>query len=414
MDIQKMKVSDIKIGDWNPRETLKPGDPVFEELRLSLREFGMVQLLVWDKQSGMLVGGHQRLSVLIDEGVEEVDVCVVDYPPHKMKALGIALNKIQGCWNEEKLAALLQDLDQIPDFDVSLTGFEKPEIGALFDEYLAPDLDAVEEASESEGPPVTARGDLIPLGPHRLFCGDSGSEDDLRSLLGEQKIQLVYTDPPYNCAYDSSNRPVNNGDSRWRPIANDAMSQSEYELWLRNIFSCVKPFLDRGTPLYCWGGHRQFSHLGSTLTALGFHVSNVITWIKPCPSPGYGDYQMASEFAIYAWLKDGAAHRWYGPPTEVNVWESSRDSVSQLIHPSQKPVSLAQRAIKNSSQRGDLVFDGFAGSGSTIIAAQSLERVCYAVELDPLYCDAIARRYIKTFGRESVSPEVYARYGKEV
>jgi DNA modification methylase len=415
MKIIKVNVKDINPAPYNPRVDLKPGDPDYEKLDGSIKEFGCVEPLVWNERTGNLVGGHQRFKILQAQGVTEVDVSIVDLSLEREKALNIALNKIQGAWDEEKLAELLQELSQVPDFNVTVTGFDHAEINCLFDEFLTPNLDATGETPPESGTvSITQRGDLIQLGGHRLLCGDSGSTDYLKSLIGDQRVQMVFTDPPYGCSYDPSNRPVDGGSSEWIPIANDGLPQDEYEPWLRGILECAKPFLGAGAPMYLWNGHRQFGPMHSILTELGFHVSNVITWVKPFPNPGYGDYQMASEFCLYSWLKDGGAHRWYGPATESNVWESPRDGVSSLIHPSQKPASLAQRAIKNSSRKGDLVLDLFAGSGSLLVAAQSMERICCAMELEPSYCDAIVRRYIKTFGRESVSTDVFQRYWKEV
>jgi len=417
MEIRKVNVKDINPATYNPRVDLKAGDPAYESLKKSIETFGCVEPLVWNSSTRNLVGGHQRFKVLKAQGAEEVEVSVVNLSPEKEKALNIALNKIQGDWDQDKLADLLRELSQIPDFDCGLTGFEADEISRIFDEQLKTDLSLDPDSSDalnSEGPSITQAGDLIALGKHRLLCGDSGSVEDLRKLLGDSNVQLVYTDPPYNCAYDSQKRPVQTASvTKWKPIANDSMDQTAYEAWLAGIMKGVTPFLDQGAPVYLWNGHRQFGPMHSILTGLGFHVSNVITWVKPYPTPGYGDYQMQSEFCLYAWLLKGGGHKWYGPPTEANIWESPRDNIGELIHPSQKPVALAQRAIKNSSQRGDIVFDAFAGSGGTLVAAQSLERSCCAVELEPRYCDAIVRRFIKTFGSGSVSTEVLHKYAME-
>ncbi len=417
MNIRKIAMNSITPAGYNPRADLKVGDLEYEKLLRSIKEFGFVEPLVWNERTGNLVGGHQRYKILQAQGVTEIEVSVVDLPLEKEKALNIALNKVRGEWDENKLADLLRDLSRVPDFDCGLTGFDTDEINKIFDEQLKTDLSLDSDASDglnSEGPTITQPGDLISLGDHRLLCGDSGSVEDLRKLLGDSKIRLVFTDPPYNCAYDSQKRPVQTAsEAKWKPIANDSMDQAAYEAWLAGIMKGVTPFLDQGAPVYLWNGHRQFGPMHSILTGLGFHVSNVITWVKPYPTPGYGDYQMQSEFCIYAWLLAGGSHKWYGPPTETNIWESPRDNISELIHPSQKPVALAQRAIKNSSQRGNIVFDAFAGSGSTIIAAQSLERRCFAVEKEALYCDALTRRYIKTFGSGSVSAEVLDKYAPE-
>ncbi|HOG24448.1 MAG TPA: site-specific DNA-methyltransferase, partial [Candidatus Omnitrophota bacterium] len=411
MEIIKIETSKIRMAEYNPRVALKPGDSEFEKLDRSIKEFGFVEPAVWNKRTGNLVGGHQRLAVLKAQGVTEVEVSVVDLPLEKEKALNIALNKIKGGWDEEKLAGILQELSQVPDFDVSLTGFESVEISQLFDEYLTPDpeddFDLKKEAAEGIITPITQKGDLIELGRHRLLCGDSSSPEDLKRLLGDQKVRLLHTDPPYNCRYDSTCRPgQDKSDSKWKPIANDWAEQTDYEAWLAKFFETVKPHLAEGAPLYVWNGHRQFGPMHAILTNLGFHVSNVITWVKPSASPGYADYKMQSEFCLYAWLEGNGSHHWFGGNSESNVWECPRDAAHTLIHPTTKPVALAQRAIKNSSQRGDLILDCFAGSGSTIMAAQSMERVCCAMELEPAYCDAIVRRFIKKYGHESISAEI--------
>jgi len=417
MEIIKIETSKIRMAEYNPRITLKPGDTEFEKLDRSIKEFGFVEPAVWNKRTGNLVGGHQRLAVLKAQGVTEVDVSVVDLSLEKEKALNIALNKIKGDWDEEKLAEILQELSQVPDFDVALTGFESVEISQLFDEYLTPDPeDDFDLKKEAEGiiTPITQKGDLIELGRHRLLCGDSSSPEDLKRLLGDQQVHLLHTDPPYNCRYDSTCRPGQDESvAKWKPIANDWAKQEDYEAWLGKFFQAVKPHLAAGAPLYIWNGFRQFGPMHLILTGLGFHVSNVITWVKPCAAPGRGDYWMGSEFCLYAWLEGNGPHRWFGSKSETNVWEISRDGIADLIHPTQKPIALAQRAIKNSSERGNLVLDCFAGSGSTIMAAQSMERVCCAMELEPVYCDAIVRRFIKVYGRESVNAEILMRYGKE-
>lgn len=161
-----------------------------------------------------------------------------------------------------------------------------------------------------------------------------------------------------------------------------------------------------------WNGHKQFHAMYQILTGLGFHISCVITWAKPNFAIGYGDYNQQTEFCLYGW-REGVPHRWYGPTNETTLWESKRDPASQLCHPTQKPVALAQRAIRNSTLRDEVVLDLFAGSGSTLISAESLGRRCYCVEIDPRYCDVIVRRYIAFVGKDQASQEIRAHYVKE-
>src|SRR3954469_4938542 len=170
MKIARIAIARLNPAPYNPRLDLKPGDPEYERLRRSLDEFGCVEPLVWNRRSGHLVGGHQRLKVLVEGGATHADVSVVDLPPEREKALNIALNKISGGWDEAKLAQLLDELIKVPGFDIELTGFELPDVDALLAEHLAPqdagreeDFDA-EAALHEKGPVVTKPGDLIVLG----------------------------------------------------------------------------------------------------------------------------------------------------------------------------------------------------------------------------------------------------------
>ena len=165
--------------------------------------------------------------------------------------------------------------------------------------------------------------------------------------------------------------------------------------------------------MYMWNGFRQFGPMTQMLIDLGFHVSNIITWVKPSICISFSDYNFQSEFCIYGWFSGGESHRWFGSTNESNIWEVKRDNSNSRIHQNQKPVELAQRAIKNSSQRGDLVLDMFLGSGSTLIAAESLERRSCGIEIDPRYCDAIVKRCIAFMGRDKVSQEVLNKYCSE-
>ena len=418
MEIRKVSVSEINPAEYNPRRDLKPGDPDYEKLKRSIETFGYVEPLVWNDKTGNLVGGHQRLSVLVEQGVKDIAVSVVNLSLEKEKALNLALNKIQGDWDNEKLAILLEELDQLPDFDVGLTGFDVPEISILFDRYLSggeeDNFDIEKEAGEITEP-VTRRGDIIELGKHRIMCGDSANLEELRKLLQEKKADLVVCDPPYNVAYDDQQRPTGVEKKRkWNPIESDAMGQEEYETWLKEPLRNMEKFMGQGSPIYIWNGHRQFGPMHLMLNELGFHIGCVITWVKERFALGYSDYNQQSEFCLYGWKEGNGAHKWYGPTNETTVWEVSRDNSNTLIHPTQKPVALAQRAIKNSSKRGDIVLDMFLGSGSTLIASERLERACYGMEISPAYCDAIVRRYINYVGEENVSQAIRDKYMKEV
>jgi DNA modification methylase len=421
MEIRKVPISEINPAPYNPRVDLKPGDPAYEQLKSSMEQFGYVSPLVWNMRTKTLISGHQRLKLLKEQGCEEVEVSVVDLPLEKEKALNLALNKITGAWDQEKLAVLLDELCKVPEFDFTPTGFDMPEISGILDAQQAAaeednfDFDA---AIESIIEPVTKRGDLIELGFHRILCGDSSNPDDVNLLMAGCPANLLHTDPPYNVSYLGGNRP--NPDTRpkktrqWERIYSDNLSQDEYEIWLKKILTNAMLHMDKGAPFYIWNGHRQFGPMHLMLTELGAHISSVITWAKPSFAIGYGDYNQQTEFSLYGWLEDNGAHAWYGPTNESTLWQIKRDPTAEYIHPTQKPLALPQRAIRNSSKRGDIVLDLFLGSGSSLIAAQSLERRCFGIEIDPKYVDGIVRRYIAFVGKDQVSEAIRAKYFTEV
>ncbi|MBF0595766.1 MAG: DNA modification methylase, partial [Candidatus Omnitrophica bacterium] len=244
-----------------------------------------------------MVGGNQRLKALRDLGHKEVQVVYVDLTLEREKALNLALNKISGDWDKDKLAEIIDELTKVPDFDVELTGFDDKELSRILDEHLSNTEETfdAEKERQSVGEAVTKLGDIILLGSHRLLCGDSSKVEDVSKLLEGKKAALVFTDPPYNVNYSSGSRPAPDGQSsndveEWSKIKNDNMPQAEYEVWLGKVFSNLASSLGSGAAFYIWNGHRQFGPMHQLLTAQGCHISCVITWAKERFALGYGDY----------------------------------------------------------------------------------------------------------------------------
>ena len=205
MIIEKKNAADLLPADYNPRKDLQPGDPEYEKLKRSLQQFGYVEPVIWNKATGRVVGGHQRLKVLQDLGITEVDCVVVDMPEDQEKALNIALNKISGSWDNDKLALLIADL-QGADFDVSLTGFEAAEIDDLFsatDKKEGKD-DKFDLNAALEEATFVQQGDMWYVGRHKLYCADATSEEDVATLMDGKSANLVLTDPPYGVSFKSS------------------------------------------------------------------------------------------------------------------------------------------------------------------------------------------------------------------
>ena len=419
VNVETVLLSDYEGASYNPRLDLKPGDIEYERLEGSIDEFGFLELIVVNKRTKRIISGHQRVKILKKKGVTEIKAVVADFSPVKEKAANLALNKIRGDWDEDKLAVFLEELQKIPDFDVGLTGFDSSEISQLLDNYHEAkesddfDFDATVAAIKE---PVTQKGDLIELGPHRIFCGDTAQEASLRNVLGEDRIGLIHMDNPYGVSYDAKNRPgtrKDTSDPRWKAIQNDELKGKDHVDWFKQILITIKPFLKPSASFYFWDGFINFGPITQILVENGFHVSNVITWVKPTACPSFADYWFQSEFLLYGWLKSDIPHRWFGSNGESNVWKVDREPIRDLQHPTMKPTELARRAIKNSSVRGDIVFDGCMGAGFNLLACQQLNRVFRGIEIEPIYVDIAIHRYIRMFGRDSVSAEILKKYGKE-
>ncbi|MDP8212789.1 MAG: DNA methyltransferase [Candidatus Zapsychrus exili] len=419
MEIKKIPITEINPASYNPRKDLQPGNKEYEKLQKSIEEFGYVEPLVWNKSTGTLISGHQRLKILKAQGVKEVEVSVVDLSAEKEKVLNIALNKIEGRWDEKKLSGILFELTKMPDFEFELTGFELPELSQLLDRYQeikdGDDYD-FDAAINALGEIITKRGDIIELGWHRILCGDSSNKDDIKRLMANEAADLLYTDPPYNVNYYGGHRPHTKARPKkckhWVKVYQDNLSDQEYRDKLKSVLVNICEFLSPNAVSYIWNAHKNFGLMHDILIDLNFHVASVIVWAKPNFSISFADYSEQVEFCLYSWRCGNGAHPWYGK-NETTLWQIKRDPPTSLIHPTQKPVALASRALANSSKRGDFVADLYLGSGSTLISAESLGRRCFGMEIDPKFCDAIVRRYIAYVGKNKVSRDIVKRYLKE-
>ncbi len=422
MKTRRMPISRLQPADYNPRQDLKPDDPRYLALAKSLDEFGLVQPFVFNQRTGRLVSGHQRLKVLQARGETHAEVVVVDLPPGKERALNLALNKISGGWDRPKLASLLEELVKTPELDLDITGFETPEVDQLLAE-MAGRVDGQADfnpgaALNTDAAAVTQPGELLRLGlhgEHRLLCGDVTNPRHVAQLLQDMRARLLHTDPPYGVRYDPRNRPGAKGSAQKAPhprngrIQNDNLTPKRYASWFQKVADQWTEALAPGAPFYVWNGHRNFGLMSDLLRARGFHVSSVLTWAKESAAPSFGDYSEQTEFCLYGW-RGGARHAWHGPRNETTLWDINRDRTANYRHPTQKALALAERAIRNSSKRGDLVFDPFLGSGTTLVPAARLGRPCLGMEIEPKYCDVVMRRYIALAGRSAVSPEIAERF----
>jgi DNA modification methylase len=387
MNIEKKNVKDLFPADYNPRKDLKPGDPEYEKLKRSIEQFGYVEPVIWNEKTGRVVGGHQRLKVLTDMGITEVDVVVVDMDTEKEKALNIALNKISGEWDTEKLALVIADL-QGTDFDVSLTGFDPEELEDLFRDDVKGGVkeDDFDVEAELKKPTFSKAGDLWMLGEHRLFCGDSTKPETFDLLMNGKKANLVVTDPPYNVDYKGSAGK----------IKNDSMAEDQFEQFLLAAYQQMEAAMADDASIYVFHSDSHGLAFRKAFEEAGFYLSGCCIWKKQSLVLGRSPYQWQHEPVLFGWKKKGK-HQWYTGRKESTIWEFDKPKKNK-DHPTMKPIALVSYPIMNSTMTGCLVLDPFGGSGSTLIACEQTGRVCYTVELDEKFCDVIVRRYIEQVG----------------
>lgn len=388
MRIETLSLGDLNPADYNPRKDLQPGDSEYEKLKRSLAEFGYVEPVIWNKTTGHIVGGHQRLKVLADLGFESVDCVVVELDETREKTLNIALNKISGDWDESKLALLIADLDA-SDFDAELTGFDEAEIQAMIgslDEAEAHDdgfdLDAALEQAAFVEP-----GDVWTVGRHRLMCADATQSANLEALVDGKSANLLLTDPPYNVDFTSASG---------LSIKNDKMDADSFYQFLLDSFTAAAAVMAPGASAYVFHADTEGLAFRRAFIDAGFKLSGCCIWVKDSLVLGRSPYQWQHEPCLFGW-KSGGKHAWYADRKQTTIWQFTKPKRSKN-HPTSKPVDLLAYPMGNSTQPNAIVLDPFAGSGSTLIAAEQTERVAYCMELDPKYAAVILRRYVEHSG----------------
>jgi len=411
-----------------------------------MSEFGDISGFVYNVRSGHLVCGHQRRDQLprnakivrtdsttddvgtIGHGYAEAEgtrwpVRFVDWPDAKERAANVAANNplLAGEFTVQVKDILGEISLETPDLfgalrlgeiELSLLDAEDPPASG------ETDPDAVPEPPDDA---VSARGAIYRFGEHRLMCGDSGSAEDLDALLAGEPIHLVNTDPPYNVKVEPrSNNAIAAGLSSFsnthhqgsdlargktkakgttrkmrpkdRPLENDFVSDADFDKLLAAWFGNIARVLAAGRAFYIWGGYANCGNYPPVLKACELYFSQAIIWVKEHPVLTRKDFMGNHEWCFYGW-RLGAAHQFFGPNNAVDVWPIKKVTPQSMIHLTEKPAELAVRAIQYSSREGENVLDLFGGSGSTLIGCEQTGRRGFLMELDPLYCDVIRRRW---------------------
>ena len=385
-ELKVLPISVLKPAEYNPRKKLKPGDREYKKIKDSIEEFGFADPLVVNSDM-TIIGGHQRLNVAIDLGYTEVPCAVVDIDKVREKALNIALNKITGEWDEQMLADLLTDLKEA-DYDLDYTGFDAPEVDALFSNIYDKTVkeDNFDVDKELQQPCFSQLGDLWCLGRHRVICGDSTGEEVYTRLMDGEKANLVLTDPPYNVDVEETAGK----------IMNDNMGDQEFYNFLLSAYRCMHANLADDGSIYVWHADTEGINFRTAFKDAGFYLSGCCIWVKNALVLGRSPYQWRHEPCLFGWKQKGK-HQWYGDRKQTTVWEYDKPRSSK-DHPTMKPVNLMSYPIKNSTMTNGIVLDPFLGSGSTLIACCETDRICRGIELDPKFVDCIVKRFIEWNG----------------
>lgn len=356
------------------------------KLRSSLREFGFVNPIIIDREFNV-IAGHGRLMAAKEEGIEEVPCVFVDFlTDAQKKAYILADNRMamDAGWDEELLKIEMEELQNLG-YDLEFTGFDEKELADLFGvddkEVKEDEFDltaALEKASFVE------RGDVWFVGKHKLMCGDATSSEDVAKLMEDKKANLILTDPPYNVAFKSSDGLT---------IQNDSMKNNDFYEFLFSSFKNMAEHLENGGAAYIFHADTEGLNFRKAFIDAGFHLAGCCIWVKDSLVLGRSDYQWQHEPVLYGFMQNGK-HPWYSDRKQTTIWNFDKPKKNSN-HPTSKPLDLLAYPINNSTQANAIVIDTFGGSGSTLMACEQMNRICYTMELDEKYASVILRRYVE-------------------
>lgn len=374
-------------------------------LASSIKEFGFINPVITDGEHGILAG-HGRIAAAKQLGIKQVPCISADYLSEaQKKAYILADNRLpmDAGWDNDLLKIEIESL-QAEGFDVGITGFDEKEIADLFAVDNEAQEDGFDVDEELSKPCFSQAVDVWHLGKHRVICGDSTKQDTYAALLGDDKVNLVCTDPPYLVKLNSTSGT----------IKNDDLNDEEGLKFLKGAFSCMHDSMAKDASIYVFYATAKARVFHDAFEDSGFKVGAGLVWKKDRLVLTRTDWKYIHEPIIFGWRKDGR-HRWYGDQKQTTVFEFARIKNSKndgCGHPSSKPVPLIAYLIKQCTQENGLVLDGFLGSASTLIACEQLNRICYGIELEPKFVDVAVNRYIQQVG---ISDNVYViRDGKKL
>jgi DNA modification methylase len=377
-------VKDIKLDPSNPNVLDK-----HEEIMLnnSLEKFGYIDEIVIDKNTMLVANGEHRLKQLMADGVDEIEVKVIDFKDEvERRMFRQIMNKAHGQHD-----ILLDQVDYKWIYEND--GFEEfKKLLAITDKAEVQFLASLKPITEDEIPVVESRsivlGDVFQLGNHKVMCGNSTIKSDVERLMNGKKADMVFTDPPFNVGLEYIDYKDNKSDE-------------QYLNFVESFYNNLEQNMKDGAVIYVMSGDKYLLELGVLFKKI-FRFSQILLWIKDNPTIGNSDYQYNYEAILYGWNKKGT-HKYYGKSVVSAANLVNRDTgIDKTIHKAQRPVKLVCDYINNSSKEGDIVLDLFGGSGSTLIAAEQTNRICYMMEIDPHYVEVICSRFEKLTGLKRV------------
>lgn len=410
IQVEQVPIDELRPDPANPRRI---SDQELEALTRSIREFGLVDPVIARKEDGTVIGGHQRLLAARRLGYKTVPVVFVDLSQEQARLLNLALNKISGSFDQELLARLLSQLNEVPDLDLTLSGFEEDELKKLLRSLDAREkrermetFDLDEALKAAQAAPVAKTGDLWLLGQHRVMCGDSTNAGDVARLMNNEKASLLATDPPYLVDYTGGNHPASkankgkaNKDKHWDEYQDPGASVQFYH----DFLALGLAHLREHSAIYQWHAHRRQAIVEQAWISCGLLVHQQIIWVKARGVLTHSHYLWSHEPCFYGWV-EGKPPTKKPPSNERTVWQVDQQGSSMNIHPTQKPVELFMRPIEFHTEVGDVCYEPFSGSGTQVIAAEKLGRICYAMEQEPQYVD-VARLRWEAFSGEKAKRE---------
>ena len=385
MIVHRKEINKLKPAKYNPRQI---STKQYNDLKASIKKFGLVDPVIVNKDN-TVIGGHQRLKIAKELKYIDVDCVVLDLSKEEERELNIRLNKNTGDFDMDILANEF-DIDELTDW-----GFKHIDLDINIDKITEGNTedDYIPEVKESR----VKLGDVWQLGKHRLMCGDSTKESDVNKLMNGEKADMVFTDPPYGVSASGGRSQTVKRDNI-KKIVNDDLRNDDLIHFISKAISLM-PLKEKGCFYICYDQKTQAEFITS-IKENKLNFIRTLVWNKNVFGlSGKKGYRPKYELIAFGSL--GKDYNWRGDNSQADVIDVARPNERHGNHPTPKPIQLIEIAIKNSSTKNDVIMDSFLGSGSTLIACEKTNRICYGMELDTKYCDVIIERWEQFTGQKA-------------